>query len=416
MLPVIGTETEIMSEKVTSKSSPVAYPYAWVILVVVYLASIAAPLSQSKVPPILPLLMQAFQLNLTQAGLLMSVFAVTGLLLALPAGIILQQLGPKGTGLIALACLAGGSVLGAVSNSVSLLLGSRVIEGVGMGLLGVVAPASIAMWFPREKQGAPMGIWATWVPVGTVAMYLLAPSLATAVGWPSVWWVAAGYTLLVMLGYGLLMRLPAADEIPGLTLPAGHGSQAVSDLRLALANRDIWLLGLEFACFNLVFIAFGTFYPTFLTEVRGYPLAPAAWIASISTVMILLSAPLAGWLSDRIGSRRLVFSLPFLAVAVLLLLPFRVTGWQIYTVLALLGLVAGANPTATFAAAPEVMRKPHWAGMGLAVIMVGQNLGLLVGPVLFGSFVRDLGWAAAGYTLIPVCLLGFVSAWLVRVR
>jgi hypothetical protein len=69
MLPVIGTETEIMSEKVTSKSSPVAYPYAWVILVVVYLASIAAPLSQSKVPPILPLLMQAFQLNLTQAGL-----------------------------------------------------------------------------------------------------------------------------------------------------------------------------------------------------------------------------------------------------------------------------------------------------------------------------------------------------------
>jgi hypothetical protein len=73
------------------------------------------------------------------------------------------------------------------------------------------------------------------------------------------------------------------------------------------------------------------------------------------------------------------------------LLPFGATGWQIYAVLALLGLVTGAIPTATFAAAPEVMRKPQWAGMGLAVIMVGQNLGLLIGPVLFGSFVRDLG-------------------------
>jgi MFS family permease len=405
-----------MSEKSASRPSSIIFPYAWVILVVVYLASVAAPLSQYKVPPILPILMQAFQLNLTQAGTLMSVFAVTGFLLALPAGIILQRLGPRVTGLIALVCLAGGSVLGAVSTSIGLLLGSRVIEGIGMGFLGVVAPASIAVWFPREKQGAPMGIWATWVPVGSVAMYLLAPTLATTIGWPSVWWLAAAYTLLVMLAYGLLMRLPTAGEMPGRVPPAEHGTQAGGDLRLALANRNIWLLGLEFACFNLVFIALATFFPTFLSEVHGYPLAEAAWITSVPTFLVLFSAPLAGWLSDRIGSRRLVFSLPFLGIAVLMLLPFRVTGWQIYALMATLGLVAGANPTATFAAAPEVMQKPQWAGMGLGVIMLGQNLGILIGPVLFGSLVRSLSWVVAGYALIPVCLLGFVCAWLVKVR
>jgi MFS family permease len=405
-----------MSEKAATRPSSDILPYAWIILVVVYLASVAAPLSQYKVPPILPVLMKAFQLDLTQAGTLMSVFAVTGFLLALPAGIILQRLGPKITGLIALACLAGGSALGAVSATVGLLLGSRVIEGIGMGLLGVVAPASIAVWFPREKQGAPMGIWATWVPVGSVAMYLLAPTLATTIGWPVVWWVAAAYTVLVMLAYGLLMRLPAAAEMPGHMAPAGRGVQAAGDLRLALANRNIWLLGLEFACFNLVFIALATFYPTFLTEVHGYPLAQAALITSLPTFLVLLSAPLAGWLSDRIGSRRRVFSFPFLAIAVLMLLPFRVSGWQIYAFMALLGLVAGANPTATFAAAPEVMRKPQWAGLGLGVIMLGQNLGILIGPVLFGSLVRSLSWVVAGYALIPVCLLGFVCAWMVKVR
>ena len=73
-----------MNEKVASRSSSAVFPYAWVILAVVYLASVAAPLSQSKVPPIMPVLMQAFQLNLTEAGLLMSVFAVTGLLLVAP--------------------------------------------------------------------------------------------------------------------------------------------------------------------------------------------------------------------------------------------------------------------------------------------------------------------------------------------
>lgn len=55
---------------------------------------------------------------------------------------------------------------------------------------------------------------------------------------------------------------------------------------------------------------------------RGYSLSEAALIASISTMVVLFSAPVAGILSDRIGSRRLVFSLPFLAIAVLFLLPF----------------------------------------------------------------------------------------------
>jgi MFS family permease len=88
------------------------------------------------------------------------------LILALPAGIILQKLGPKVAGLIAVGCLMIGSAWGALANGAGLLLASRVLEGVGMGLIAVVAPASIAMWFPREKQGTPMGIWATWVPVG----------------------------------------------------------------------------------------------------------------------------------------------------------------------------------------------------------------------------------------------------------
>jgi MFS family permease len=70
-------------------------------LFVVFLASAAAPLNQFKVPPMMPPLMESFQLDLSMAGLLISVFAVTGFILALPAGLILQRLGPKAAGLIA---------------------------------------------------------------------------------------------------------------------------------------------------------------------------------------------------------------------------------------------------------------------------------------------------------------------------
>lgn len=384
--------------------------YAWVILTVVFLASVAAPLNQNKVPPLMPVLMDAFEITLSQAGLLMSVFSITGLILALPTGIILQKAGPKITGLVALASLVVGSSLGALSGSMSLMLTSRVIEGVGMGLIAVVAPAVIALWFPPEKQGTPMGIWATWVPVGSVIMMLLAPRLQLQAGWQAVWWVGAVFSLVVLGLYVALLQMPPATPQPS------HARPATPRLGAALANRDIWLLALSFTCFNLVFFPIVTYYPTFLADVRGYTLTDASTMASISTVLVLVSAPLAGWLSDRIGSRKQMLIIPFIVSALMMLLPFRVVGWQIYAFMALLGLVAGAVPTATFAAAPEVMKNPQLAGLGLAVIMVGQNLGMFAAPVAFGALVEAVGWVTAAYWLIPVAVMGAGAAWLARIR
>ena len=58
---------------------------AWLVLVALPIFSVPAPLNQFKVPPIMPIRMAWMKVSAGQAGLLMSVFAVTGLVLALPA-------------------------------------------------------------------------------------------------------------------------------------------------------------------------------------------------------------------------------------------------------------------------------------------------------------------------------------------
>ncbi len=386
--------------------------YAWVILGVAFLASVAAPLNQFKVPPVMPVMMEAFKLSIASAGMLMSVFSITGFLLALPAGIIVQRIGLKATGLIAVGCMVIGSVMGALSGSAGLMLVSRVIEGVGMGLIAVVAPASIATWFPPAKQGVPMGIWATWVPVGSVVMYLLAPTLASSMGWQSIWWFGAGFALVAFVLYAIFMKMPAAGKPGG----GGAAEGEAPNLVKALSNRSIWLLGLEFACFNAALLAVNTYYPTFLSSERGYSLAGASFTASLVMIVVIFSAPLAGILSDKIGSRRLVFTLPFVVVGVMMLFPFSVSGAGVSLWLILLGVIAGAIPTATFAAAPEIMGKPLLAGMGMAVVTLGQNLGMFVGPMVFGALVESAGWVTAGLWMIPVLALGLVAGWLVKVR
>mgnify|MGYP001765438182 CR=1 FL=1 len=389
--------------------------YAWIILAVVFLASLAASLNQAKVPPVMPVLMERFNLSLTRAGMLMSIFAITGVILALPAGLIMQRLGIKVTALIAVGSLVVGSSLGALSNTPAVLLLSRFVEGIGMGLISVVAPAAITLWFAPQKRGTPMGIWATWVPLGISVMYILAPRIATAFGWQAIWWLSAAYSGLAFVLVLVFLRAPADLTAPRQASGATPGNGSAPFKKIC-SNRDIWLLAGAFTLLVLTTIGPANYYPTFLSTERGYNMNGASFTASLGTLVMLVFTPLAGILFDRFKIRKAGFTWPILAIACLVVLQFQLTGWLIPTVMILTGVIGGAAPTAIFAATPEIARKPELAGLGLSVITLGQNLGMFLGPILFGALVERMSWSAAGFAMLPLLIVGFFLARAVRVR
>jgi MFS family permease len=397
------------------RTKPAAY--AWVILMVVFLAGVAGPLNQFKVPPVMPVLINAFHMDIASAAWLMSIFSVTGFILAIPAGFIMQRFGPKTMGLASVAFVVAGSVLGATSTSANSLLISRFIEGVGMGLIGVVGPAAIAMWFPAEARGLPMGVWATWVPVGNIVMFNTAPILSGLFGWQTVWWAGAAFGATALVLYALLFRLPGPDEIAApVAANARVDARQTAGLGKAMANASLWLISLSFLCFNILVLAINTYYPTFLTTVRHLDLARAAFLTSLIALMAVFSSPLGGMISDRIGSRKKLIALPLAVMGAMFLFPFQVSVGSIAAVMIVIGIFFGPIPTATFAAVPEVMPSPQLIGIGMGVVALGQNLGMVIGPAMFGRIVDSMGWAAAGYALIPVAAIGVVAVLFARVR
>jgi MFS family permease len=378
--------------------------FPWIILVVVFFASIAAPLNQFKVPPIMPFLIEAFQIDLSSAGMLMSVFAITGVFLALPAGFILQQLGLKTTGLIALGSLIIGAIIGANSLSSSILLTSRIIEGIGMGFMTVLAPAAIALWFSPEKRGLPMGIWATWVPVGTLIMLILAPKLAESNGWELVWWISASFSIVMFFLYALFISNPEESDNSHNKNDSEAQSSENINIWNGIKNRDIWLMAIVFMLFAFNGLGWSSFYPTFLASERGFSLSQASLTFSLSTVMSIVSCLITGVISDRIGSRSLFFTLPAIPLAFLPTLLYLADEIWIPILLMSYGLFVGTIPTAIFSAVPEVMGNPKSAGLGLAIITLGQNLGFVLGPAVFGLLVSRLNWTLASFCLIPIML------------
>jgi predicted MFS family arabinose efflux permease len=388
-------------------------PYAWLVLGVVFVAGVSTALSQFEAPPLLPPLMRWFRVDLASASSLVSVFAVTGAVVALPSAYVLRRLGPTTAGVVALGTVVLGGAVGAVSPNFDLLLVSRGIEGLGLGLIAVVAPTVIAAWFPPNHRGAAMGLWATWVPLGGVLMFNIAPGVAGGSDWRAVWWLGAAICLVALVLFGLLVRLPRVAPAGGPT-PAPASEESL--LRIAVSNRSIWVLALAFCIFNTGQAVASSFYPTFLVDQRGFSLAGASTLGSLLWLASVPSCLLGGVISDRLGSRKLVYTLPAVLMGLSWSLAFGVRGWEIPVYLVVAGLLTGAVATAVWTAAPEVMRRASATGMGMAILMFGQSLGFVIGPAIFSRLVESAGWQAAGFVWVPIGLSAAAVGWLVKVR
>lgn len=85
-----------------------ASPYAWVILVIVFLASFIAPMAQFKVTTLSEPLMLAFNLDTASFGWLMSSLTICGVLLAIPAAWMCGKMGEKTAILVSVGCIGRG--------------------------------------------------------------------------------------------------------------------------------------------------------------------------------------------------------------------------------------------------------------------------------------------------------------------
>jgi MFS family permease len=382
---------------------------AWMVMLAAYLAGIAIALNQSKVPPVMQALLRDLHMDTATGGWLMSAFAVAGIVLGIPAAFVLARLGPKIAGLIAIGCTLAGSVIGALAAGPAMLLGGRAVEGIGLGLIAVIAPAVISMWFPPEKRGTPMGIWASWVPVGSFIIYNLAAPLLGSFGWQGLWWFGAFFALAAFVIYAVTVSAPPAI---GTMRDQPHDT-GVSFGRM-LWNPASWILALVFGTFTFAFAGFTTWVPTYFTQGLGLGLDTASFYASLGSLAVIPSTIIAGRVLDRVKNRHLVLTVSLAISGVMLFWCFQLGSARVimpYTIA--LSLVAGFVPTATFTLAPETMPDPRFVGLALGIVSVGQNLGMFFGPPIVGSLIAGGNWAAGVIPLVIAMAIGVAaSVWL----
>lgn len=378
---------------------------AWAVMLAAYLAGVAVALNQSKVPPVMQVLLQSLHIDATTGGWLMSAFAVAGIVLGIPAALVLGRLGPKLAGLIALGCTVLGAIIGAAANDATVLLLGRVVEGIGLGLIAVVAPAVISMWFAPHERGTPMGIWASWVPVGSFVMYNLAGPLLNAFGWQGIWWFGAVFALIALVIYAVVVSAPTRDSADD------QPNESLGSFSKWLLNPASWLLALVFGAFNFAFMGSATWGPTYYNQGLGVSLPTASFYASLGSLAVIPVTIIAGRVLDRVKNRHMVMTIALAISGILLFWCFRLGSADVivpYTIV--LSFVAGFVPTATFTLAPETMADPRFAGLALGIVSVGQNVGMFFGPPIVGALIATGDWTLGIWPLVIGAAIGAVAS------
>lgn len=393
---------------------------AWAILAVTYLASICAPLCQFKIPPLASWLFHEFApaLDSVTFGYLMSALSIIGLVLALPAAFIVRRIGLKSVILLSLACLGVGSVVGGLADNLVVLMASRMLEGVGIGLIGVAAPSAITIWFPRKKRGLALGIWTTWVPVGTVVGFNLAPLIASQGGYELVFYLIAALCAVAFILFAIVYTMPGGE-----TGDLGIEGTFLQSFKY-LKNRRIWILGAVFFLFSFTTIGImNSFYNTFLETKLGFDPQTASTLSSLIMLISLFVAPLTGAVCDRLPlGRKYIVGV----IMMILLLP---TGFfMFYTgegalslmwvTIVLQGVGGGMCGGSLRPMAPILMRNTAMgATMAMAVLQLTQNLGSTLGSPIFGALQQAIGWEMAGIALqVPCYLVALILCFFILPR
>ncbi|MDP1781290.1 MAG: MFS transporter, partial [Hydrogenophaga sp.] len=141
---------------------------------IVFVVGVSCALHIGKLPVAIPVLRDAMQLTLVQAGFLLSLVQLAGMTLGLAVGLMADRLGPRRVMLAGLVLLAMGSAMGAAAPGAGLLLLSRVVEGVGFLLAVLPAPGLLRRRVLHAATlSRALGWWGAYMPLGTALALLM---------------------------------------------------------------------------------------------------------------------------------------------------------------------------------------------------------------------------------------------------
>jgi predicted MFS family arabinose efflux permease len=386
---------------------------AWIIVIAIFIAGIAMAWTQNKVMPVIGLVQADLHVSAFVAGWISGIFNVLGIVLAFPAVGMVRQWGVLKGGIVSIFVTLVGSIIGFFAPNEIVLFASRVIEGFGIGLISIIAPSTIAMWFPIEKRGFPMGIWSSWQMVAIAGSFLFTGNIIGPEGaWKHMWIVGIFLLVIGLVLFAWKVRPPSAAE--------NHADVEDSSVKVSevFKHRSVYIMSIGGMGFGMAIMTFATWIATFWSQQAGMDPATANSVVGYVYLAEIFTAMLGGFILDKVKNRKRFVSIDGILYALVFLAAFNVKSLPFIVIVCILYcVIEGVFAAAMWSLITQTTPDPRLAGASTAFYSMFLNLGMMLGAPIAGAILDATNSQGWGYLAIfaAVCqVVGGICFGLVK--
>ncbi len=408
------------------------------VLLAIGAGSFMSTLGASAVQVTLPMIRADLGARLSTIEWVITVYLLVVSSLLLTFGRLGDLKGQRRTYRYGLGIFLLGSLLCSLAPTSGVLIACRAVQAVGAAVLFASAPAILTRAFPPERRGRVLGLQGMMTYLGLTLGPALGGWLSQRLGWRAVFlvYLPIGLITLVLairylpldrdepvparfdpwgtatfgLGLSLIILGLNRGSLWGWSSPATLAALSVGAallarffqiekrlespmLDLSLFRSRIFTAAAASASANYIAVFAVTFLmPFYLIEVRGLAPGTVGLFLMAPPVIMAASSPIAGHLSDRIGSRiPATAGMLVLAVGLLLLSQLGADGPLPLVLVALAvnglgnGIFAAPNSSSLLGAAPRERQ-----GTASGILATSRNLGMVLGVALSGAITSGM--------------------------
>lgn len=387
-----------------------------------------------------------FGMNNFYQNWILNIYTLIVTMLTIPAGQIAGKYGFKRTLSISNSLFLIGLIGSVIAISTETFLLSRIIQGIGIAFVNVCEIAIISLAISKENRGRALGIVVTGVYLGTSASPVICGFLVQNLGWRSIFYVSIIFIAICVI----LLRWKITPEwktnehdtidkigsllwMVSITLVIYGFSTLITDLGKIFVVVGLILMAVyimyelkqdspvfdvnlfrtkSFTSYNLsgmfgyfAVMVFSTLINYYFQYVKGFDPQLTGLILIVSPVIMSITAPNAGKLSDRIHPQKIATVGMIIATSAMIILSFLNKDTPLIIVIIAMalqalgmGLFSSPNMNAIMSSVDE--KDAAFASAGqLATRAIGQamSVGLLtlifswiMGSLIFSTEYADL--------------------------
>ena len=331
---------------------------------------------------LIPSVKNALGLTDVQVGLLGTARTIFSASINIPAGIVADMWRSKVAMILAssLTSLALGYLLMGIAPSYWFVFLGVAVTGLGTSLWHAPAFGTLAAIYP-ERRAFAMSVHRMGGSIGdSIAPMVMGILLGGVTIWGLAWggleWQALAMIMVAPALISAALVLLASRELKSVGGGATDFRTYIQSAWPLLTNGTVLsMVGLT-SVRAMAHNGLTIFLIVYMSEDLGFSVFKIGYHVMLLTLLGIISAPVMGWTSDRIGRRPVIFlGLSAITILIFSLLPFG-TGWSFTVILALLGMfLYTVNPVMLATALDAVQGGTESSGTAL----------MFTGPAIFGA-------------------------------